>query len=356
MLTRTGWAGGFSCVVGNPPWDKVDFEDIKYFSVVDPSIAKLSGAKRRSEIQKWIERFPEAGARYRADRRRVKATFHFAASSGVYPYCAKGLTVKGVNSLQTDQLFAERFSQIVAPEGRLGCIIPTAIATGAGGQHLFSELTQRGAVASLYDFENRKPLFYGVDSRYKFCLLSLVGRARREPVAKYAFFLEDPTDLDDAEKVFSLSPEEVFLINPNTGTLPVFRSRRDAELTAAIYRRIPVLWHERRESGNPWGITPKNLFNMTDDSDIFHSQEDLEADGGELQGNVFVRGNERMLPLYEAKMVHHFDHRWNTYYGTGNEEQRRLSLHERQSPLTVACRAIGSQRLDPYPLSGRIRK
>ena len=332
----TGWSGGFSCVVGNPPWDKVEFEDVKYFSVVDPSIAELSGAKRRSEIQKWIERYPEAGARYRTDRRRVKATFHFAASSGVYPLCAKGLTVKGVNSLQTDQLFAERFSQIVAPDGRLGCIIPTAIATGAGGQHLFSELIQRGTVAALFDFENRKQLFSKVHSSYKFCLLSLVGRARREPAAKYAFFLEDPTDLDDANRIFELSPEEISLINPNTRNLPVFRSRRDADLTAKIYRRMPVLLLEESESGNPWGIRFKNLYNSTDDSDLFQHASDLKVDGWTRKGSAFMRGGDQMLPVYEGKMAHLFDHRWNRYYDVGDNDYELVPESVKANPRGIA--------------------
>jgi hypothetical protein len=332
----TGWAGGFSCVLGNPPWDKVDFEDKKYFSVVDPSIVAISGAARRTRIAQWEQENPEAGDRYRVARRAVKSTFHFAGDSGVFPLCGKGLTVKGVNSLQTDQLFAERFATIVAPQGRIGCIVPTAIATGAGAQHLFSDFARRGAIASLYDIENRKPVFIGVHASYKFCLLSLTGRGLREPAAKLAFLLEDASDLDDASRVFALSPEEIALINPNTGTLPIFRTRRDADLTAAIYGRIPVLWNETKKNGNPWGITFKNLFNMTDDSDIFRTREQLESDGWELHGNVFIRSDERMLPLYEGKMAHHFDHRWNSYYGVGSDDRRRLTLDEKQDPLATA--------------------
>ncbi|MEV6799500.1 DNA methyltransferase [Micromonospora rifamycinica] len=332
----TGWSGGFSCVLGNPPWDKVDFEDKKYFSVVDPAIAAIAGTARRTRIAAWAGEFPEAGERYRAERRKVKATFHFAGDSGAFPLCAKGLTVRGVNSLQTDQLLTERLAAIVAPEGRFGCVIPTAIATGAGAQHLFSRLSESGRVAALYDFENRKPLFIGVHSSYKFCLLSATGRGLTEQAARYAFFLEDPTDLDDADRVFALAPEEITLINPNTGTLPVFRSRRDADVTAAIYRRIPVLWNERERQGNPWKITFKNLFNMTDDSDVFRTRAQLEAEGWELHGNVFVRGEERMLPLYEGKMVHHFDHRWNSYYGEGSEDRTRLGSSAKAAPSAAA--------------------
>ena len=37
--------------------------------------------------------------------------------------------------------------------------------------------------------------------------------------------------------------------------------------------------------------------------------------GYRLQGNVFVSGEDRYLPLYEAKMLHQFDHRFSTYEG-----------------------------------------
>ncbi|MEU9057937.1 DNA methyltransferase [Streptomyces sp. NPDC048430] len=337
----TGWSGGFSCVVGNPPWDKVDFEDKKYFSVVEPSIAAIAGTARRTRITEWEAENeeagnPEAGRRYRQARRMVKSTFLFAGGSGAFPLCGKGLTIKGVNSLQTDQLFAERFATIAAPRSRFGCILPTAIATGAGAQYLFSDFTRRGAVAALYDFENRKPLFVGVHASYKFCLLSLAGSELREPAARFAFFLADPADLDDTERVFALSPEEIALINPNTGTLPIFRTRRDADLTAEIYRRIPVLWNDTEQKGNPWGIFFKRLFDMTDDSDLFRTREELEREGWELCGNAFTRDGKRMLPLYEGKMAHHFDHRWNSYYGTGNEDRRRLSLAEKQDAAAVA--------------------
>ncbi|MFB7543562.1 Eco57I restriction-modification methylase domain-containing protein [Streptomyces zaomyceticus] len=338
----TGWAGGFSCVVGNPPWDKVDFEDKKYFSVVDPEIAAISGTARRTRIAEWEREHPTEGARYQEARRTVKGTFHFAGDSEVFPLCAKGLTVKGVNSLQTDTLFAERMSKVVAADGRFGVILPTAIATGAGSQHLFSDFTRRGVLVSLYDFENKRPKspalpkagkwFESVHSSYKFCLISLTGRAVREPAARFGFFLSEITELDNPERVFTLSSEDLALINPNTGTLPVFRTRRDADLTAEIYRRLPVLWDEGRRGGNPWGITFKNHFNTTDDSDLFRTREQLEGAGWQLEGNVFVRNGERMLPQYDGKMAHHFDHRWNCYRGVGNTEFERVPPDFKQRP------------------------
>ncbi|MEU3992345.1 N-6 DNA methylase [Streptomyces platensis] len=343
----TGWAGGFSCVVGNPPWDKVDFEDKKYFSVVAPEIAEISGTARRTRIVEWEQENPEAGRRYREARRAVKGAFHFAGDSGVFPLCAKGLTVKGVTMLQTDQLFAERMANVVAPEGRFGLILPTVIATGAGSQYLFSDFTQRGVLASLYDFENRRPKsptlpqggrwFESVHASYKFCLFALTGRAASADASRFGFFLSDITDLEDPNRVFALDPEDLARINPNTGTLPVFRTQRDADITAGVYRRIPVLRNEGRRDGNPWQVSFKaTFFHTTDDSDLFRSRERLEGEGWVLRGSGFERGAERMLPVYEGKMAHLFDHRWNSYTGTGSEDRRRISALEKAEPTTCA--------------------
>jgi hypothetical protein len=346
---ETGWSGGFMVVLGNPPWDKVDFKDKEYFSVVEPSIAKIAGQNRRTLIVEWEEAHSEEGKRYRAAKRAVKATFHFFGDSGVFPLCAKGLTLKGVTMLQTDLLFAERLAAITAPVGRVGCIVPTAVATSAGSQYLFRNFTDHGTVVSLYDFENRKPLFPTVDSRYKFCLLSLTGKSQPEPSARYGFFLQDTADLDDPSRVFALSPDEISLLSPNTMTLPMFRTRRDADLTAAIYRRVPVLWDETAQKGNTWNIVLKRLFHMTDDSDLFRTREELDGAGWQLHGSVFNRHGKRMLPLYEAKMAHHFDHRWNSFYGTGNGDTRRPALVEKQDPDFVIEPRYWVQEDGPIP-------
>ena len=152
-------------------------------------------------------------------------------------------------------------------------------------------MTKR-SLASLYDFENSKPLFHGgVHRSTKFCLLTLFGRADRASEAQFAFFLHDPVDLNRDGVRFTLTPEEITLLNPNTGTCPIFRTRRDAEITLGIYRRVPVLINENDPvNGNPWGISfMQGLFNMTSDSHLFHTREELEADGWVLNGNVFER-------------------------------------------------------------------
>ena len=71
-------------------------------------------------------------------------------------------------------------------------------------------------------------------------LSSPVQHLGDEP-ARCAFFLQSVSELEDPEHCFPLSPQGFARVNPNTGTAPIFRPRRAAEITAAIYERLPVL-------------------------------------------------------------------------------------------------------------------
>jgi hypothetical protein len=306
----TGWYGGFAVILGNPPWEHVELKEQEFFDARDPDIAKAAGARRKKLIEGLVDTNPGLHAEYATTKRRIDGLRHFAANSGRYPLCGRG-------RIKTDPIFAELGRHILGGDGRFGLILPTGIATDATTQYFFRDLVEKGALSSLYDFENRKPLFDGVDSRFKFCLLTLAGREQHEPRAEFAFFARDPVDLQKADVRFGLTPEEIKLLNPNTGTCPVFRSRRDAEITLGIYRRVPVLIKEGDANGNPWGIRfMQGLFNMTSDSHLFHTRDELEADGWTLVGNVFERPTsnrgmnvERMLPLYQGMMTTFYDHR-----------------------------------------------
>jgi hypothetical protein len=119
----------------------------------------------------------------------------------------------------------------------------------------------------------------------------------------------DTADLDDADRVFTFAPEEIAALSPNTGSLPIFRTRRDADLTAAIYSRMPILSQEAQHSDNPWNISFVYLFRSANDGDLLRTREQLFAEGWELHENIFTRGSDKMMPLYEAKMVDFFNHR-----------------------------------------------
>lgn len=319
----TGWAGGFDCVLGNPPWDSVDFREQEFFAQRAPDIAAVSNTSARKRQIAKLQGNPDMLSLYReyvAAKRAVYAESHFLRRS-------KRLPLTGQGNLNLYAVFAEMGRILAGEQGRVGVIVPTGIATDARTQYFFKDLVGHGSIAALYDFENSAPLFPEVHRSFKFSIISLVGRKIRKSTAAFAFFLRDPSELDDAGKKFNLTPEEIALLNPNTGTCPIFRSRRDAEIALSVYRHVPVLIKESDPKRNVWDVSFLRMFDMSHDSHLFYVREDLEAQGWSLEGSIFFKGGNRMLPLYEAKMLHHFDHRWATYGLDG--EARGLESDEK---------------------------
>lgn len=154
-----------------------------------------------------------------------------------------------------------------------------------------------------------------MDHRVRFALLTIAGLRRPSETVDLVFRVRQADQI--GTRAYRITPEEITLVNPNTGTCPVFNSRRDAEITIDIYRRVPVLWGP---GGNPWDLSFMAMFHMANDSGLFHTAAELEADGWRLDGNIYGRGDQRVLPLYEAKMAHHFDHRFSTYAGATQEQ------------------------------------
>lgn len=299
--------GGFSSVVGNPPWEQIQYDPREVFAVTHPEIAQAATmSKRAALIARLEEEDPIAFVAHQRAMRDLEALQSFVHGSGRFPLTSFG-------RLNTAPLFVEAVRDAVAARGRVGMIVPTGIATDSFNQYFFADCVNQRRLVSLFDFENGAPLFQDVDRRFKFCLLTLTGPAAGAEVAEFVFFAREPGDLTDPERRFALTPDDLSLINPNTKTAPVFRSRHDAELTAKIYQRVPILVREGDPEGNPWGIDFQLMFMMNTDSNLFHTVTDLEGLGAHLEGNLWRKGAEAWLPLYEAKMTHHFNHRWGDY-------------------------------------------
>ncbi|WP_251969029.1 Eco57I restriction-modification methylase domain-containing protein [Sphaerotilus microaerophilus] len=322
-------AGGFDCVLGNPPWERIKLQEEEFFATRHTAIAEAKNKAERSQRIQWLSEgmlaqhlFPgetshhspaESDAEQRlfdefiTARRTAEATSLFAhvkgEDGGRYP-------LTGVGDVNTYALFAETISQVTNPAGRAGFIVPTGIATDDSTKAYFGHITQNNRLVSLYDIENREAVFPSVHRSYKFCLLTL-GQAEQ---AEFVCFASQVSQLTDPRRRFTLTPDEFRLINPNTLTCPVFRSERDAELTKKLYRAAPVLIDENKSDGNPWGVSFMRMLDMANDSHLF---ADAPRPG--------------LLPLYEAKLIHHFDHRWATYTPEGNS--RDLTVAEKADPF-----------------------
>ena len=306
-----GLHGGFDAVIGNPPWDRMKLQQVEWFAARRRQIALAQRAVDRKRMIADLEKAGEPLSRDFAEaNERATAAVRMARAGGDYPLLSGG-------DINLYSLFVERAMNIVKPDGMVGLLTPSGIASDKTAARFFKGVSTEGRLRALYDFENRRtryeaqPFFPDVDSRFKFCAFVASPKLTEEP-AKCAFFLQDVSELDDPERCFPLTAEAFARVNPNTGTAPIFRTRRDAKLTTAIYGRLPVLVD--RSSGEEvkaWPVKYTRMFDMANDSGLFRTRAELEEQESAypVGGNRFASPSGDWVPLYEGKMVQAFDHR-----------------------------------------------
>lgn len=341
----SGASKGFDCILGNPPWERIKLQEEEFFSVHSSDILAARNKAERAQRIDWLSQgllakhlYPESTwsddvssaekdlyQKFIKTKRTAEALSVFAhikdKDLGRYP-------LTGVGDVNTYALFSETIQQILSPSGRAGFIVPSGLATDNSTKDFFGELISKKSLFSFYEFEN-EGFFKGAGKGHmlRFALTTLLGRDYKAEEALFMFQGKKITDLLDKERVFSLSAEDIERVNPNTLTCPIFQSRYDAELTKKIYQRVPVLIREARDGEpeqNPWGVRFMAMFHMSNDSHLFKTYEELINDRFELEGNRFVSENSEYVPLYEAKMIYIYNHRYADFSSLNGERAHVL--------------------------------
>ncbi|MGW7412462.1 Eco57I restriction-modification methylase domain-containing protein [Streptomyces sp. NPDC054863] len=314
----TGWQGGFDCVLGNPPWERVKIQKKEWFAAQNPYVADAETASEREHrIGQLLHTKDEHGNEIEADRklhreyliaqRESKGTTNMLRDSGIFPLTGRG-------DVNTYAVFAEKARMLIGPEGMAGLVLPTGIATDKTTSGFFSDLVERRQLHTVLDLENEEKLFADVHNQYRYCLFTYGGPAIDYGQVRLAFRARRPDQLDARE--FTLDADGFRRINPNSRTAPVCESRDHLRVLEGIHKSVPLLW--RKAPGEPevnaWSMGPfLRMLDMATNSKSFRSAEELGRSEWERSGTVFSKKEERYLPLYEGKFAHHFDARFATY-------------------------------------------
>lgn len=308
---QEGLSGGFDAVIGNPPWDRMKLQQVEWFAARRREIALATRAADRARMISALEATEDPLAQdFAKANSRAEAATRVARRGGDYPLLSGG-------DVNLYSLFVERAMTLVKPAGMVGLLVPSGVASDLTAAKFFKGVSTEGRLKALYDFENGRqgttnpPYFPDVHRSFKFCAV-VASPSPIEGPANCAFFLHDVAELNDPERRIPLTTEDFSRVNPNTGTAPIFRSRRDAKLTLAIYGRLPALVD--RSSGaevESWPVRYSTMFHMTNDSGSFRTRSELEEQEGAWPtgGNIFSSPTGEWLPLYVGRMVHQFDHR-----------------------------------------------
>jgi hypothetical protein len=247
-----GWRGGFDVVLGKPPWQPLT---------------------ARAQMER-------TGPLLRHIRRQYSTT---------------------AETLQSPVLFLETARLLIRPTGRIGCLIPAQLVTTETA--FFEMLLAQGAIVSLHTITNDTRLMPHLPRTTALSLLTLVGSHAPQTVADVVWGVRQLDELDDAARHVALNADDSALLNPNTRSWPVFRTARAAELTRAIYRRVPVLRQQGPSVVDPWGVRSATMLHLSRDAALLRTRQQLEAEGWRLNGEVFRQGQALYVPVYEGAML-----------------------------------------------------
>lgn len=303
--------GGFDLVIGNPPWEVFENEEIDFFASTAPALARQTSKHRKASIEQLATDDPglhQRWLRYKAASDRLS---HFAKTSGRFTRLS--------GKVNTYVLFTEHAANL-ARNGRTGLVVKSGIAMDFGPAPLWRALVKDGRVQQFIDMVNTTPsgsrVFPAVAAVERFGILVL-GSAR--PTTDFhASTLNFGVDEAQAAEPVAWNLKTLQAVNPDTGTLPSARTAEDLELLRHLHETHGSLAFDTASDGtNPWGITWHTLFNSSTAQPLFDRREELEDREWELLKNRQFRSPEGQiaLPVYEGQMANRWDHRARTFEG-----------------------------------------
>jgi hypothetical protein len=308
--------GGFSAVLGNPPWEVLAIEEQAWFAGKSDAIVKAKNAsQRKKEIAMLAnsqdQKDKQLHQQYMQDIKQLTAQRSFISKSGLYPF-------SGIGKLNLFALFTELSRISLHQNGHMGIIIPPNIFTGATYLNFLNDLLDSKTLKEGIVFENESLVFPSVHHAFKFALVSISGLGQSNLSPIFTGFIRSHEEIHDSNHRYSLQRTDVDTINPNTGNIPMFRHTKDALITLKIHSSSQILWLDNRNNeSNKWNISYNQMFNMASDSGKFHSKPFLQTNGWVKEGYNWYDGHnsEEKSPLHEGKMIWLYDHRYGTYEG-----------------------------------------
>ncbi|PTT82069.1 restriction endonuclease, partial [Pelomonas sp. HMWF004] len=312
-----GASKGFDVIVGNPPWDKTKFADTDFFPQYHSNYRSLKNTEKAA-VQKRLLESAHIRAAYESALAVAEAANEYYKDKTVFPLN------KGSGDGNLFRLFVERNLGLLCPGGNLSYVLPSALMFEEGSLGLRRHILSECRLAFFHSFENRRPIFPDVDSRYKFASMQVVNAApsSSDPPIDTAFYLFEVADLQRPDVHVPYPLATVKALSPEQWALMELRDRRDLPILQKCYGAFPALsaqWLDFRRE-----------LHMTDDKDLFIEQP---APG--------------LLPLYEGKMIWQYSHAFDKpqYWLDGAEFNARLhkkELHRMAQDLAMPKAALAA--------------
>lgn len=281
--------GGFSLVLGNPPWETMSPDAKEFFAKHEPDIAGMTPAQQQTRIAELLA-LPAIRDEWERHARELYAAVRFVKESGRYRMFAAGNLGKG--DFNVYRQFAELALSFAAPDGVAAQIVPENFYNGANASAIRASLLRDFRVSSLFGFENARGVWFAaIDTRMKFALYC-AWRGGPTTEIPAAFAVSSEGRLQAArEQPLQLPVSLLREFSPDALAVMEFSNQLEINVARKMYSRFPRLGDE--VEGLPTWV-PATEVHMGNDNDLFES-------------------DARGWPLYQGSMVTHHDYRAKGY-------------------------------------------
>jgi hypothetical protein len=283
--------GGFDVILGNPPWDTLSPDRREYFSKFRGGLRSLSPTEQDGVITDLLAD-PKLAAAWSAHQRDLYGLVHFLKRSGRFTLYAPGNLGKG--DFNVFRMFAELALKGVRPGGYAAQVLPGGIYAGANSSAIRQFMLNECELKNLWGFINtQRTWFKEVDIDRFAAFTARRGRPTRHFLAQFG--LVTPADFANASVEFDA--DFIRTNSPDTYAIPDVRSVAELTVAAKMLARYPAF--------GDVGFGPPSR----------HYQREIDMGTDRELFTTDPAG----LPLYEGRMVSHFDHRAKSYVsGHGN--------------------------------------
>ncbi|QBZ98863.1 Eco57I restriction-modification methylase domain-containing protein [Flavobacterium sangjuense] len=273
----------YDVILGNPPWEKIRFEEKKFYALYQKSISDNHFKSSRTEE---ITQSELSNSDLASFAMQFKLEIE-AAKSTLKKNSFFNLSNKG--ELNTYALFTDAALKLKTDRGVVGLVLKSAIVTSQVNQTLFKFLTKEKLTVAIYDFINRKKIF-AIDSRERFCFL-LLGLTHSE-LFQVSMNLTSIEEIEQPTSEIAMSYESLKLLNPFTGMLPNFSNKMEANFLLRISCDFPFF---------------KNVYQNVRFGRIVHLTSHAEF--------IVKKSGEDTIPVYEGKFFNQFDGKYSGFNG-----------------------------------------
>ena len=211
-------------ILGNPPWEKIRFEEKKFFHHFLPD-CNASSKTDRENIIKIAD--PQNAVYYMSlsddyihSKENIRKSSMFSESS-----CGE---------LNTYALFTELCRRMVKPSGVASIIVKSSLVKMPVYSRFFESLTKSGDLYGLYMFSNKNKIF-NIDSREEFSVIYMTKN--RNSLLNVALNLTDYRDFT-TKSTIPLSFQDLAILNPDTKMMPNIKSNNDLQFLIKLYKNI----------------------------------------------------------------------------------------------------------------------